>query len=340
MLILGIETSCDETAASVVEDGVNIKSNIVASQIDTHKKYGGVVPELACRKHVENINIVINQSLEEGGVSLSDINAISVTVGPGLVGALLVGLSVAKGIAYAKGMPLIGVNHLEGHILSIFLERPHTEFPFIALIVSGGHTDIYSVHGFRDYRLLGRTRDDAAGESFDKVAKMLGLGYPGGPIIEKIAESGNPKRLDFPRAHLGKDSLDFSFSGVKTSVRNYLRKNGIPKEGDGSPGIGDVSASFQEAVIDVLTSKVIKAAKREGIKTIVIAGGVASNKRLRMIITNMGKKEGLKVYYPSPLLCTDNAAMIACAGYYRYIDDQKPGNDFFDMDADPNMRVG
>ncbi|MBI5183781.1 MAG: tRNA (adenosine(37)-N6)-threonylcarbamoyltransferase complex transferase subunit TsaD [Nitrospinae bacterium] len=340
MLILGIETSCDETSASVVEDGINIRSNIIASQVDIHKKYGGVVPELASRRHVENINIVINQSLEEGRVSLNDIDAISVTVGPGLVGALLVGLSVAKGIAYAKGVPLIGVNHLEGHILSIFIERPQIEFPFMALIVSGGHTDLYLVHRVGDYHLLGRTRDDAAGESFDKVANMLGLWYPGGPIIEKIAEGRDPKRLDFPRAYLGKDSLDFSFSGVKTSVRNYLKEKGIPRDGDGSPSIGDISASFQEAVIDVLTSKVIKASKIEGVKTIVIAGGVASNKRLRMRITETGEKEGLKVYYPSPLLCTDNAAMIACAGYYRYIDDKRLCYDLLNMDAEPNMRLG
>jgi len=356
MLILGIETSCDETAAAVIEicktspssppsEGgergavIKIKSNIIASQHEIHNKYGGVVPELACRRHIENISPVITEALNKAGVKINDIGLFAVTKCPGLLVALLVGLSTAKAIAYALKKPLIGVNHLEGHILSIFLEKPDISFPFISLLVSGGHTELYLVEGFGKYKALGRSRDDAAGEAFDKASKMLKLGYPGGPAIEKTANSGNPLSINFPRAYINKDSLDFSFSGVKTALKNYL-DGFIPPYSTSTLSLPDVAASFQQAVVDVLINKAFLAAKMYNVKTIVIAGGVASNKLLREGMKKRGTAEGVNVYHPSPILCTDNAAMIACAGYYRFAANGfSPDLDFYDMDAEAQMSL-
>lgn len=332
MLILGIETSCDETSASVMGDNRKIKSNIVASQSDIHSKYGGVVPELACRRHIENINIVIKEALDKAGVSLQNIDIIAATCGPGLAGALLVGLSAAKGIAYALQKPLVGVNHIEGHILSVFLTETAVNFPYIALVASGGHTDLYLVKGFCEYKNLGSTRDDAVGESFDKVAKMLGLGYPGGPLVEKTAKHGNPEAIHFPRAYLSKDSLDFSFSGVKTAVKNYLTDNT-------DKSISDISASFQAAVFDVIVDKLMLAAERYNVKSVAAAGGVASNKLLRKKIYDNTNERKINVYYPSLSLCTDNAAMIAYAGYHRFKKGSPHLYDFFSLDADPRMSL-
>jgi N6-L-threonylcarbamoyladenine synthase len=334
MLVLGIETSCDETAAAVLQDGNKLLSNIIFDQIQIHEKYGGVVPELAGRSHIERIHHVITQSLDSAGVTLEQIDLIAVTRGPGLVGALLVGLNTAKGIAYASDKPLIGVNHLEGHLLAVFLQD-EVAFPFLALGVSGGHTDMYLVEDFGKYKLLGQTRDDAAGECFDKVAKMMGLGYPGGPIIEKLARSGNPSAIKFPRAWLGKDSLDFSFSGLKTAVRNYLEKskNGkVPKFSD-----EDVAASFQSAVIDVLVKKILIACDQYELDRVVVTGGVASNSALREAVQISVDKQAMRVYFPKPVYCTDNAAMIACAGYHRYINFGLPQNDELDLDARANF---
>jgi len=330
MLVLGIETSCDETAAAVLQDGNKLLSNVIFDQDQIHGKYGGVVPELAGRSHIERIHLVINESLKSAGVTLKQIDLIAVTRGPGLVGALLVGLNTAKGIAYASQKPLIGINHLEGHLLAVFLQE-EVAFPFLALGVSGGHTDLYRVDGFGKYKLLGRTRDDAAGECFDKVAKMMGLGYPGGPVIDNLARSGNPKAVAFPRAMLGKDSLDFSFSGLKTSVRNYLekRKRGevaeLPDE--------DVAASFQAAVIDVLVKKLLLACDQNDLERVVVTGGVASNGALREAVKLAAEQRGMQAYFPKPVYCTDNAAMIACAGYHRYQTFGLPKNGALDLDA-------
>lgn len=347
MLILGIETSCDETAAAVVEaiplqEGgkggfYKIKSNIITSQHEIHNKYGGVVPELACRRHIENISPVIKEALNKAGVTINDIDLFAVTRGPGLIVALLVGLSTAKAIAYVLKKPLIGINHLEGHILSIFLEKPDLSFPFISLLVSGGHTELYLVEDFGKYRILGRSRDDAAGEAFDKASKMLKLGYPGGPAIEKAAIGGNPLSINFPRAYIDKGSLDFSFSGVKTALKNYL-DGFIPPYSTSSIFLPDVAASFQQSVVDVLINKAFSAAKRYNVNAIVMAGGVASNKFLREGMQKKGVVEGVSVYYPSPILCTDNAAMIACAGYHRFIKD-KNGDVFYNMDAEAQMKL-
>ncbi|MBI4618793.1 MAG: tRNA (adenosine(37)-N6)-threonylcarbamoyltransferase complex transferase subunit TsaD [Desulfobacterales bacterium] len=313
MLILGIESSCDETAAAVVADGKEILSNIIYSQIDVHSKFGGVVPELASRRHVEAIIPVIEDALAVANLSLDEIQGIAVTQGPGLVGSLLVGLSVAKSIAYVKNIPIVGVHHIEGHISAIFLEEDNLGFPFISLVVSGGHTSLYLVHGLDDCRLLGHTRDDAAGEAFDKVAKLLNLGYPGGVVIDRLAKEGNPKAVDFPRAFMSHDSLDFSFSGIKTAVLNYVRTRS--KEVI-SGQINDIVASFQEAIVDVLVIKTLTAALSSGVNTIVLAGGVASNTRLRTRLKEMAEEKGLRVFIPSPILCTDNAAMIAGIGDY------------------------
>ena len=311
MLILGIESSCDETAAAVVVDGKKILSNIINSQINIHSEFGGVVPELASRRHVESIIPVIKEALNAANVTLDDIEGIAVTRGPGLIGSLLAGLSVAKSIAYVKDIPLIGVHHIEGHISAIFLEEDQPDFPFIALVVSGGHTSLYFVSDINIPQLLGQTRDDAAGEAFDKVAKLLDLGYPGGVVIDTLAKEGNPRAIDFPRALLSRDSLDFSFSGLKTSVSNYVKN--LPQESI-SEKINDIAASFQEAIVDVLLTKTLNAAKSNHVGTIVLAGGVACNTRLRIRLKEMASQEGLKVFIPSPILCTDNAAMIAAVG--------------------------
>jgi len=313
MLILCIESSCDETAAAVIRDGRKVLSNIVASQVDVHARYGGVVPELASRKHVEAVSVVISAALEEAGVVLPEIEGIGVTRGPGLVGALLVGLSTAKAMAWALDIPLAAVHHMEGHILAPFLEDP-PEFPFLALAVSGGHTHLYRVDGIGHYRIIGQTLDDAAGEAFDKVAKLLGLGYPGGALIDKLAGQGSPDAIVFPRPMLHKPNFDFSFSGIKTAVLQYVEK--VDGEIDDQHK-ADIAASFQEAIIEVLTRKTLRAAAQEGLEQIVVAGGVACNSGLRSRFQELAEKQGSRIYFPSPSLCGDNAAMLGVpANYY------------------------
>ncbi len=309
MLVLGIESSCDETAAAVVSDGRRILSNVVASQVDFHALYGGVVPEIASRKHMEAILPVIDRSLEEAGVSLDDIDGVAATRGPGLIGSILVGLSAAKAIAFAREIPFVGVNHIAGHIAAIFLEEKVPPFPFTALVVSGGHTNIYTVEDFDRMRLLGQTRDDAAGEAFDKAAKMLGLGYPGGVVIDRLAEQGDAGRIRFPRPM--KNSPDFSFSGLKTALLSYLKQCEEPPAQDDIP---HVVASFQQAIIDVLVEKTMRAAGYCPGGAVVVAGGVAANRRLRQCFREACEADGLDLYIPSPALCTDNAAMIAAYG--------------------------
>jgi N6-L-threonylcarbamoyladenine synthase len=352
MLVLGIETSCDETAASVVKNGRIILSNIIASQVDFHKKFGGVVPEIASRKHLELINPVIEEALREAKITFEELDLIAVTCGPGLVGSLLIGLSTAKAIAYTCNLPLVGVDHLEGHIYSNFLEHPGLKFPFLSLIVSGGHTTLIYVKGQGKYELLGSTRDDAVGEAYDKVAKLLNLGYPGGPIIDNLAQKGNPQKINFPRAYLGK-SLDFSFSGLKTAVLYYLRgssqfdsRGRIPAGdfslGGRSPqktGLKDICASFQQAVVDVLVEKALRGAQKKKTERIVLGGGVAANTTLRRELKMRAEKEKIRVYFPSSLLCTDNAAMIACAGYYRSRIPAKKEN-FLSLDVFTNLALG
>jgi len=321
VLVLGIETSCDETAASVVEAGRRILSNVVSSQIDIHRKYGGVVPELASRKHLETINLVIDQALSEAGCSFKQLDAIAVTNGPGLAAALVIGLATAKAIAYAFGLPLVGVNHIEGHIFSNFLEHPENRFraanllpPFIALVVSGGHSDLVFVKEYGKYEILGRTRDDAVGESFDKVAKLLNLDYPGGPIIDEIARRGNAEAIKFPLARMKDESLDFSFSGLKTAVINFVKNHELPTE---SQSIADIAACFQRAAIEALVEKTFSAVEEKNVERVVLGGGVASNSHLRNVFGEWAKENGVELYYPPRVLCTDNAAMIGCAGYYK-----------------------
>jgi len=315
MLILGIDTSCDDTSASVVKDGKIILSNIVSSQEEIHRKYGGIVPELASRKQIEMIIPVIKEALEIASVSLDDISALAVCYGPGLVGSLLVGCCFAKALCYAKKIPLLAVNHLEGHIYTCFLGEEPPEYPFLSLIVSGGHTTLVRIDDFGKYKELGRTRDDAAGEAYDKVARLLGLGYPGGPIIDSFAQDGNPNTIAFPRA-LMNQGLDFSFSGLKTAVRNFIIKNSVSKN---SQLLKDICASFQEAVVDVLVKKTLIALKKEGLKRLTISGGVAANNTLRKRIIKMAQEHEIKLYIPPNVLCTDNGAMIAAAGYHYYI---------------------
>ncbi|MCG2676739.1 tRNA (adenosine(37)-N6)-threonylcarbamoyltransferase complex transferase subunit TsaD [bacterium] len=313
LLILGIETSCDETAASVVKDGRKILSNVVASQVALHRKFWGVVPEIASRKHLELINPVISEALSGAKIGFSDLDGIAVTYGPGLVGALLVGLSTAKAIAYSNSLPFVGINHLEGHIYANYLEHPSLKPPFLALIVSGGHSDLVYVRNHGVYKVLGRTRDDAPGEAFDKIAKFLKLGYPGGPIIDKLSKKGNPEAIPFPRSSFkAKETLDFSFSGIKTAVVNYVNR----VKGQGLR-VKDVVASFQEAVVDMLIKNTLRAAKVKGVKRIVLAGGVAANSRLRERLKKEATARDIRLYCPRKELCTDNAAMIASCGYYK-----------------------
>jgi len=334
MIILGIDTSCDDTSAGVVVDGRSVLSSVVHSQVEVHHPHGGVVPELASREHIRNIVPVVEASLSRAGIQLKDLDGIAVTVGPGLVGALLVGLYYAKGLAYVSNIPLTAVNHLEGHILSIFLEEDPPPFPFIALTVSGGHTSIYHVQGYGRYVLMGQTLDDAAGEAFDKVAKISGLGYPGGVAIEKTAANGFGERIPFPRAYMDKDSLDFSFSGLKTAVALYMKKWRYNRERHQQEvTLADIAASFQESVVDVLVHKVMTARKRTGAPSVVMAGGVACNKRLRERLSSAAGDEGVQVYFPSPAYCTDNGAMIAVAGYHRLLQGKTA-----DMSADVRSR--
>ncbi|HEX7548711.1 MAG TPA: tRNA (adenosine(37)-N6)-threonylcarbamoyltransferase complex transferase subunit TsaD, partial [Candidatus Methylomirabilis sp.] len=320
-LILGIETSCDETAAAVVEDGGRILSSVVASQVEVHAPYGGIVPELASRRHLEVILPVLTRALQDAGVGLADLTAVAVTAGPGLVGSLLVGVSAAKAIAYCRRLPLVAVNHLEGHIAAARLEWPQIVHPFVALVVSGGHTHLYHVPAECQYRLLGRTRDDAAGEAFDKVAKLLNLGYPGGPLIEREAARGNPRAIPFPRAVCSDGSLDFSFSGLKTAVVHHLKGYGPTGRAGEAPGdaeVRDICASFQEAAVDMLVERLMRAAQEVGVGRLVVAGGVACNGALRRALKAEAEAEGFELYLPAPALCTDNAAMIAAAGAVRY----------------------
>lgn len=332
--ILAIESSCDETAAAVVRDGREVLSNVISSQIALHTLYGGVVPEIASRKHIEKINQVIEEALSEAGMKLQDMDAIAVTYGPGLVGALLVGVSAAKAISFASGIPLVGVHHIEGHISANYIENKDLEPPFVCLVVSGGHSHLVVVKDYGEYEIVGRTRDDAAGEAFDKVARAIGLGYPGGPKIDKLAKEGNPDAIPFPRAKVDTNEYDFSFSGLKSAVLNYL--NGCQMKGE-EVVAADVAASFQKAVIDVLVDHSIHAVKKFGFDKFAIAGGVASNSSLRAAFEERCQKEGIKFYHPSPIYCTDNAAMIGTAGYYEFL---KGTRSDLDLNAVPNLKLG
>lgn len=334
VLILAIESSCDETAAAVVKNGREVLSNVINTQIAIHTEYGGVVPEIASRKHIENINPVIRKALEDAGVTLDDIDAIGVTYGPGLVGALLVGVAEAKAIAFAKNKPLVGVHHIEGHISANYVENKELKPPFVALVVSGGHTHLVKVNDYGEYEIVGRTRDDAAGEAFDKVARAIGLGYPGGPKIDKLAKEGNPDAIEFPRAHVDDAPYDFSFSGIKSAVLNYI--NSANMQGK-EINRADVAASFQKAVVDALVSRAVRLAKECGMDKLAIAGGVASNSALRAAIQEACAKNNIGFYSPSPILCTDNAAMIGAAAYYEYIKGVRHG---YDLNAVPNLKLG
>ena len=317
-----------------MKNGREVLSNIISSQIELHKLYGGVVPEIASRKHIEKINPVIREALSEANMKLEDMDAIGVTYGPGLVGALLVGVAAAKALSYAKHIPLIGVHHIEGHISANYIENKDLEPPFLGMVVSGGHTHLVMVKDYGKYEILGKTRDDAAGEAFDKVARAIGLGYPGGPKIDKLAKEGNPKAVQFPRAHVADAPLDFSFSGLKSSVLNYINSCEMKHE---EICRADVAASFQAAVVDAIVSHTIEAAKTYGMDKVALAGGVASNSALRQAMKERCEAEGLRFYYPSPILCTDNAAMIGCAAYYEYLAGTRHG---LDLNAVPNLKIG
>ena len=332
--VLAIESSCDETAAAVVVNGREVLSNVISSQIDIHKLYGGVVPEIASRKHIEKINQVIQEALEESDKTMEDIDAVCVTYGPGLVGALLVGVGAAKALAYATHKPLVGVHHIEGHISANFIENKDLGPPFLCLVASGGHSHLVIVKEYGEYEILGRTRDDAAGEAFDKVARAIGLGYPGGPKIDKLAKEGDPDAIEFPKASIDGAPYDFSFSGVKSAVLNYI--NGC-KMKQVPYNEADIAASFQKAVVGVLVDHTMKAAKDYGIKKVAIAGGVACNSALRQAMEDACQKRGYKFYRPSPILCTDNAAMIGAAGYYEYKKGVRHG---WDLNAVPGLKLG
>ncbi len=332
-LTLAIETSCDETSAAVVKNGKKVLSNIISSQIDIHKQYGGVVPEIASRHHLDNINVIVKEALDSAEAQFEDLDFIGVTSGPGLVGALLIGISTAKALSYALNIPLVGVHHIEGHICANYLEHSDLKPPFLSLVVSGGHTHIVDIHEELSYQVLGRTRDDAVGEAFDKVSRVLGLGYPGGPAIDKLSQWGDPNAVDFPRTYLEPDSFDFSFSGIKTAVLNYINSE---KQKGNKIHSADVAASFQMAVIQVIVDKALTAAERMQRDTIVMAGGVAANSLLRKIMKEKCAEKRIRLYYPSLELCTDNAAMIGCAAYLNYM---KGRIDWLDLDACPNLKL-
>ncbi len=332
--ILAIESSCDETAAAVVLNGRTVCSNVISSQIADHKPYGGVVPEIASRKHMENINQVILQALGDANVTLDDLDAIGVTYGPGLVGALLVGVAEAKAIAYAKSLPLVGVHHIEGHIAANYIEHPDLEPPFLCLVVSGGHTHLVIVKDYGEFEILGRTRDDAAGEVFDKIARSIGLEYPGGPAIDRLSQEGNPDAILFPKAKMNDAPYDFSFSGLKTAVLNYINQKKMAGE---TVNRADLAASFQKSVVDVLVEHTIKAARDYRISRVAIAGGVASNSALRDSMKKACEKSDLNFYFPSPIFCTDNAAMIGVAAYYEYCGGTRHG---WDLNAVPSLKLG
>lgn len=331
MLTLAIETSCDETSCAIIRDGREVLSNIISSQIDIHRKFGGVVPEIASRKHIEAINNIIQEALDEAKCTFNDIDLIGVTQGPGLVGALLVGISTAKALAYGLNKPIIGVNHIEGHICANYIEHKDLKPPFTCLIVSGGHTYLVYAKDYADYELIGRTRDDAAGEAFDKIARALGLPYPGGPFIDNLSKKGNNEAIDFPRVFLENNSYDFSFSGLKTAVLNYLNQT---KQKGEEIVIEDVAASFQQAVLDVLVDKPFRLAKEKSSNKIVIAGGVAANEGLRKMMEERGSRENIEIFYPSRILCTDNAAMIGSAAYFNYIKGKKSD---LHLSVEPNL---
>lgn len=331
--ILAIESSCDETSAAVVVNGREVLSNVIASQISTHEKYGGVVPEVASRMHIEAVSGVVEEALLEANITLDKIDAIGVTYGPGLVGSLLVGLQFAKGLAFSSKKPLVGVNHIEGHICANYIQHKDLKPPFVSLVVSGGHTFIVHVKDYGKYEVIGQTRDDAAGEAYDKVARALGLGYPGGPKIDKLAKEGNPKAIVFPKANFHEETLDFSFSGVKSAVLNYLNKC---KMQNIEVNKADVAASFQQAVVDVLKDNVLLTCKKKNVKTIAIAGGVASNSTLRETLTNAASKRGIEVLFPAPILCTDNAAMIGSAAYFNFINGKISD---LNLNAKPNLKL-
>ncbi|MDY6037646.1 MAG: tRNA (adenosine(37)-N6)-threonylcarbamoyltransferase complex transferase subunit TsaD [Eubacterium sp.] len=326
-LTLAIESSCDETAAAVVADGRELLSNVISSQIETHTLYGGVVPEIASRQHLTNINDVISSALTEADITIKDIDLIAVTHGPGLIGTLVIGVAAAKALALANDIPLVGVNHMHGHICSNFISSKELIPPFVSLVVSGGHTNLIKVKDYTEFEVLGSTRDDAVGEAYDKVARVIGLGYPGGPKIDEIAKKGNPDAIFFKRVYLNKDSLDFSFSGIKTAVLNYVNTE---RQAGRELNTADIAAGFQEAVVEVLINKSVDAVKRYGNKKLVLAGGVAANSRIRKALAQKCEQEGIKLHLPEKVLCTDNAAMIACAGYYKYLD---KGEDDLSLDA-------
>lgn len=334
IVLLAIESSCDETAAAVVKNGREVLSNVISSQIDLHTVYGGVVPEIASRKHIEKINQIIREALQKAGLTLKEMDGIAVTYGPGLVGPLLVGVSAAKAISFATDIPLIGVHHIEGHISANYIENKELEPPFICLVASGGHSHLVLVKDYGEYDIIGRTRDDAAGEAFDKVARAIGLGYPGGPKIDRLAKEGNPEAIHFPRAKVEENAYDFSFSGLKSAVLNYL--NACQMKGE-EVCTADVAASFQQAVVEVLVEHGLHAVKQYGYDKFAIAGGVASNSALRAASRERCLAEGIRFYYPSPILCTDNAAMIGAAGYYEYLRGVRSG---LDLNAVPNLKLG
>ena len=332
IITLSIESSCDETAVAVLKNGREVLANIVSTQIELHKKFGGVVPEVASRKHIENIDAVYQEALDTAGIKAEDIDHIAVTYGPGLVGALLVGLSYDKALAFTLGIPLVGVNHMQGHINANYIQHKDLKPPFITLVVSGGHTHLVEVKDYQNYEILGRTRDDASGEAFDKISRAMGLGYPGGPIIDKLAKQGNKHAIEFPRAYLD-DSYDFSFSGLKSAVLNYLNAQKMKKQ---EIVVEDVAASFQEAVVEVLSTKAVNAAEEKGYKTIALSGGVAANSALREKITQMANEKGIEIKFPGLDLCTDNAAMIGCAGYHNFINGKI---DDMSLNAVPNLKI-
>ena len=332
IITLSIESSCDETAVAVLKNGREVLANIVSTQIELHKKFGGVVPEVASRKHIENIDAVYQEALDTAGIKAEDIDHIAVTYGPGLVGALLVGLSYAKALAFTLGVPLVGVNHMQGHINANYIQHKDLKPPFITLVVSGGHTHLVEVKDYQNYEILGRTRDDASGEAFDKISRAMGLGYPGGPIIDKLAKQGNKHAIEFPRAYLD-DSYDISFSGLKSAVLNYLNAQKMKKQ---EIVVEDVAASFQEAVVEVLSTKAVNAAEEKGYKIIALSGGVAANSALREKITQMANEKGIEIKFPGLDLCTDNAAMIGCAGYHNFINGKI---DDMSLNAVPNLKI-
>ena len=331
MKVLGIETSCDETAIAVVEDGRDVMSNLISSQVDLHARFGGVVPEVAARAHVEALNPLMQEALEQAGVGFGDLDAVSVTIGPGLVGALLVGIAAAKSVALVTGKPFIGVNHLEGHVYANFLEHGPPDPPYVSLIVSGGHTMLVHMKDRHSYEVLGQTLDDAAGEAFDKIARFMGLGFPGGPAVDALSQAGDPAAIKFPRAMADSGDFDFSLSGLKTAVMRYVKTE---RAAGREPDPADLAASFQEAVVDVQVSKTIRAALERETKTVLLGGGVVANTRLRERMLEAGEREGLRVLFPSLPLCTDNGAMIACAGFYRL---QAGETTPLDAEADPGL---